>query len=291
MYFALFISMLFWGGSWVNMKLLVSLDSALNIGFARFILATLATAPLLIMLKIPFKTAFKDLFIAGVCALLLVLYTWLFYQALIYGKASIGGALVTPLIPIFTFILMIILRKKRAFIKDIFALILGVIGVGVVLNIWDFSADNLLAPQNGYYIACAFVWSAITIISVKSSAHPLTFSFYLYLFSGAICAIFFTDFKTLAPLHLSGDGAIKYWLNLSLMSFGAMVFANAFYFAAANKLGASEAASFSFLVPFCAIFFSWIFLGEALLLTTIIGVVLTLLAVKTINNISFKKAK
>ena len=69
-------------------------------------------------------------------------------------------------------------------------------------------------------------------------------------------------------------------------------FATSVYFIGVEKLGTNEVSSFIFLVPFFAIIFSIIFLEEKVHITTIIGVILTIIAVKILNNITiFKKKK
>ena len=58
-----------------------------------------------------------------------------------------------------------------------------------------------------------------------------------------------------------------------------------------EKLGANEVSSFIFLVPFSAITLSIIFLKEEVHFTIFVGTILTLFAVKVLNNIKIFKKK
>jgi drug/metabolite transporter (DMT)-like permease len=85
------------------------------------------------------------------------------------------------------------------------------------------------------------------------------------------------------------DFDTTFWLNLLLMSVGSTTFATSIYFVAITKIGANEANSFIFLVPFNAIFLSYIFLDEYIYLSAIVGVVLTIIAVWILNKIAIPK--
>lgn len=77
-------------------------------------------------------------------------------------------------------------------------------------------------------------------------------------------------------------------LSISIL---ASTFANTIYFLGIEKLGASEVSSFIFLVPFAAITLSAIFLQEEITYSIVIGTILTLIAVKILNNIKIFRRK
>ena len=68
-------------------------------------------------------------------------------------------------------------------------------------------------------------------------------------------------------------------------------FSTSIYFIGIEKLGTNEVSSFIFLVPFFAISFSIIFLNEKVSISIIIGTIMTLIAVKILNNIKIFKKK
>ena len=78
---------------------------------------------------------------------------------------------------------------------------------------------------------------------------------------------------------------------MTIIILAATTFGNTIYFLCIEKLGAKEANSFIFLVPFSAISLGAVFLDESISISIIIGTILTLIAVKLLNNISFKRKK
>ena len=80
-----------------------------------------------------------------------------------------------------------------------------------------------------------------------------------------------------------------FWLNFLVITIIGTTFATSIYFVAITKIGANEASSFIFLVPFNAIFLSWFFLDEPIYFTTIAGTILTITAVSMLNNVQLPK--
>jgi drug/metabolite transporter (DMT)-like permease len=193
------------------------------------------------------------------------------------------------MIPINTFILMALFFGKKMLKKDIFALILGVIGVLTILNIWSFSFEQIFTKHNSYFLFASVLWPIFTIISSKSTkTSPLVFSFYMYVFMTILLLIFFVE-PTKMP-YASFDWI--FWANILCVAVVSTTFSTSIYFIGIEKLGTNEVSSFIFLVPFFAISLSIIFLKEEVNISIIIGTIMTLIAVKILNNIKiFRNSK
>ncbi|MEA3353562.1 MAG: DMT family transporter [Campylobacterota bacterium] len=182
--------------------------------------------------------------------------------------------------PILTFLLLVSFFGKRLLKKDIWALILGAIGVATILDIWSFSLEEIFVISNLYFIYASFSWSFLTITNSKlKSMDHLMFTFYVYVFT-AIIGYFITPFQSGSIFTFD----MIFWINFFIISVLSTTFATSIYFVAISKLGTHEASSFIFLVPFNAIFLSWYFLDEAISLSTILGTILTITAVWILNN-------
>ena len=273
------LAMTSWGSSWVSAKILSDYITAQELIFYRYFITILTLLPILIYLKKSLKIDFKTLGLALVASIFLVIYSVFFFDGTKYGTPGLGGAFVTTLTPILTFVLLVSFFKKKLFKKDIFALTLGTIGVLTILNIWQFKLKDILVISNLYFIYASFSWSFLTITNSKlKSVEHIVFIFYVYIFT-AMIGYFITPFE-------SGnifDFDWIFWLNFIFISVISTTFATSIYFIAISKIGTNEASSFIFLVPFNAIFLSWIFLDEPIYFTTIIGVILTVIAVSILN--------
>ncbi len=288
-YFLMILAMAGWGASWVNAKVLSSYVNEYEMIFLRNFFTIITLVPVLILSKKYFYINRRSFLLAILASIIMIVYLKCYFLGTKYGTASLGGALVTTLIPINTFIIMAIFWGKKIQKKDVFALIIGAIGVLTMLNIWSFSHEQIFSTQNMYFLGASILWPALTITSSKiTKTSPMVFGLYMYLISTVIVSLFFVDFNA---INYKAFDSI-FWINILILAVVATTFATTVYFIGIEKLGTNEVSSFIFLVPFFAIVFSILFLKEEVHITTIIGVLLTLFAVKILNNIIiFKKKK
>lgn len=280
--------MVAWGGSWVNVKVLSSYINAYEMIFMRFLMTAITMVPIIVFLKKSFRIDVKSFGLVVMTSVALIAYMNYFFLGTKFGTASLGGAMVTTLIPIITFVFLVLMRVKSITRKDTFALVLGALGVSTMLNVWKFDLEHVLVLHNLYFLLAAILWPVVTILSSKSTAiSPIVFTFYMYLVTVVVVALFFVDFSAMSFAQTDGI----FWLNITCITIGATTFANTVYFLGIERLGAGEVSSFIFLVPFSAIGLSALFLGESISLSMIIGTLMSLYAVKLLNNITFFKKR
>ncbi len=287
-YIFIFFAMFGWGMSWVSVKILSQYINAFDMIFFRFTITTLSMVPIIFFLKKSFKIDLKSLIIVSFTSLVLLAYMKYFFLGTQLGTASLGGAFVTTLIPIITFLLMVMLRTKKMQTKDIFALLLGAVGVLTILNVWDTKLEEILVPHNLYFALAAFLWSVLTILSSKATKiSAFTFTFYMYVITSMVAGVLFVDFST---INYEGFDT-TFWIHILTIALLSTTFSNTVYFLGIEKIGASEVSSFAFLVPFYAIGLSAYFLGEHIGISMLIGTMMTLVAVKILNNIKILPRK
>ena len=284
----LFFAMIAWGGSWVNVKVLSGYISAYEMIFLRFFITTLTMVPIMLYLKKSFQIDLKSLGLVLLTSIALITYMNYFFLGTKYGTASLGGAMVTTLIPINTFIILAFMGVKKVTRKDAFALGIGAVGVLTMLHAWKLDTTHLMVIHNLYFLLAAILWPVVTILSSKSTKiSPIVFTFYMYIVTVLLVWLFFVDVSAIAFEKLDAI----FWFNIACITLAATTFANTVYFLGIEKLGAGEVSSFIFLVPFSAIILSAIFLKETIDISMIIGTLLTLFAVKLLNNITFFKKR
>ena len=151
-YILMFIAMIGWGASWVHAKVLSTYINEYELILLRNIFTVIVMIPVLYFSKKSFKINLKSLLLAIAVAIVMILYLKFYFLGTKFGTASLGGALVTTLVPINTFILMALFFNRKIEKKDKFALVLGAIGVLTILNIWSFSIEDIFNTQNFYFI-------------------------------------------------------------------------------------------------------------------------------------------
>ena len=280
-YYIMILAMAGWGGSWVNAKVLTTYINEYELIFFRNIFTIITLGPILWFSKKYFYINKQSFLLALFASIVMIGYMKFFFLGTKFGTASLGGSLVTTLIPINTFLLMAIFFGRRILKKDIFALLLGAIGVMTMLNVWSFSYEEVFSIQNIYFLIASLLWPILTIISSKTTkTSPMVFTFYLYVITTIMVSFGFVDFTSID--YASYDSI--FWLNILSYAVISTTFATTVYFVGVEKLGANEVSSFVFLVPFFAIVFSMIFLDEEISISIIVGTILTVLAVKILNS-------
>jgi len=287
-YFLMILAMAGWGGSWVNAKVLSSYLTEYELIFFRNIFTIITLGPILLMSKKYFYINRHSFVLAIVASVIMIIYMKCYFLGTKFGTASLGGSLVTTLIPINTFLIMALFFGRKILKKDIFALILGAIGVLTMLNVWTFSYEEIFATQNMYFLGASILWPVLTIVSSRiTKTSPMVFTFYMYVITTVMVSVGFIDF---ASIDFDRYDSI-FWINILSLAVISTTFATTIYFIGIEKLGTNEVSSFIFLVPFFAIVFSVIFLDEVISASTIVGTILTIIAVKILNNVKFRKKK
>ena len=286
-YILMVFAMIFWGASWISTKVLTNYINEYELVFLRMGICFITLFPIIYFFKFSFKLDIKSFFLVLIASLVLTSYSISMFIGLKHGSAGFGGALVTTLIPINTFILVAILSRKTISLKHSFALLLGAFGVLNMLNIWNFNLNEIFSKDTLYFLLSSILWPILTIITAKASKiHAFVFTFYTYIISSIVLIIFFVD-TSIFERVIEFD--FIFWFNLFVITILSTTFATSIYFIGATKLGTKEVSSFIFLVPATALIIGAIFLGEKITLNTVIGTVFTIIAIYILNNLSFLK--
>ena len=286
-YILMVFAMIFWGASWISTKVLTNYINEYELVFLRMGICFITLFPIIYFFKFSFKLDIKSFFLILIASLVLTSYSISMFIGLKHGSAGFGGALVTTLIPINTFILVAILSRKTISLKHSFALLLGAFGVLNMLNIWNFNLNEIFSKDTLYFLLSSILWPILTIITAKASKiHAFVFTFYTYIISSIVLIIFFVD-TSIFERVIEFD--FIFWFNLFVITILSTTFATSIYFIGATKLGTKEVSSFIFLVPATALIIGAIFLGEKITLNTVIGTIFTIIAIYILNNLSFLK--
>jgi drug/metabolite transporter (DMT)-like permease len=278
------LAMLFWGASWPIANVLSNYINVHEFISYRYIVTTLTMVPVLWMMKLSFRIDFKNFLVASVAAILLVYYSKYYFLSTKHGAPGLAGAVVTTLMPVLVYLLMIFSKQKKTRLKDWLALLLGVFGVLTTMNIWQFQLSDIVSGTSVYLLAAATCWALMSMVTTYAKTIPAaTLSFYIYLMTALFDLMFFFE-----PTHGSIFAMDSvFWLNFLIVTIGSTTFATTVYFLGIAQLGSKQASVFTFLVPFFAVGLSVLFLNEDWYWTTILGALITIIALIILNNIKF----
>ena len=276
------IAMVTWGLSWTNAKIVGMYGDAPLMTFWRFVFATLSFAPIVYFTKNSFSINGKSLRFIALNALFMTSYNYFYFRGTQVGLAGAGGVLVTTLNPINTAILAAILFNIPLYRKDIAGMIIGFIGGGMIMNIWNMDMDLFLQSGNTHFLLASLSWAAVTLITSRSKdVMPfIPYSFWCFGIASLLSFLLAFDQPLLSIFQFDW----VFWLNMLLLAVGAMAFGTTIYFLATRQLGPQKASSFIFTVPVTAMLFAMLFLNEELTITIAIGSILAMFAVYLINK-------
>lgn len=276
------LSMTCWGFSWTSGKILSHYGDPLTISFLRFALTFLSLIFILWAMREKMVIAKSGIFDLTAAAVMISLYTFLFFKGLTVGKPGAGGVLVTVLNPIITYAMSLVWSRRRPTRNEFVGLTLGLVAGIILLKLFTDAAE-IFKAGNLYFLLASFCWAILTRFTSKALRYgsSLTFSLWMY----GISTVFMFLLSGVNPTTVVFENAdLTFWGNLFFSATITTSLATTFYFVATSKIGASKASSFIFMVPFSAALGSWIFLGEVIQLHTIIGGVLGIAAVYILNK-------
>ena len=276
------LSMVTWGLSWTNAKILGNYGDAPLLMVWRFIFATISFAPIVWWKGYGFKVTRNALNFIILNSIFMTTYNFFYFKGTQVGLAGTGGVLVTTLNPILTSLFSGLFFGGILLKKDILGLILGFLGGNLIIRVWELDFDLLFQTGNFYFIMASFSWALVTIITSKSkNIIPfIPYSFWCFALSG----LFSFPFAINEPLLDIFQFDAGFWINMILLAVGAMAFGTSIYFQASVELGPRKASAYIFTVPLTAMAFAMIFLNEPLLLSTLFGGSLGIAAVYLINK-------
>lgn len=274
--------MAIWGLSWTAAKVLSDYGEASSITYIRFLLVPLTLFPILKLAKIPVVISKKGIPSALLAGILMAGYTILFFNGLRMGLAGAGGVLVAVCIPIFAYLVDLVINKKRPNKSAAIGLLIGGVAGYILLDICS-NYQNIFASGNTLFLIAALVYALLSKVISKSANYgsPISFNFWLHIIA-LVGLTFVVDFTELKRIVISGD--FEFWLNMLYFGIINSSIATTTYFYATTKLGAEKASSFIFIVPSAAVFFSWLIMDEPVEMKTIVGGIIGLFAVFIINE-------
>lgn len=280
-FIGMIIAMLLWGISWTSGKVAVEHSNIQVSSFWRYFISFLGMIPVIIYMKRPLKSDFIGYVYMILAGILSALFSYLFFAGLSHGEAGYGGTMVTSLVPLITYFLSMLIFSTKVSTKQMIALGIGVFGAIILLKI-PMEGLDFLNLNSIYFLICAFVWSFVTIITQKVS-HRVDPMFYTLVLFGVTA---FTNMILALPHHPFEIGLYDsvFWGNIIFIGLLAGTFAMAIFFASASKIGAHNTGVFMFIVPIGAIVSSYFVYGEKIALSTIIGCLLSLVAVILFNK-------
>ena len=277
------LAVLFWGGSYTATKIAVSRVSPVAVLWLRFGIGAAVLGLVLFLKKrlqlLPLHQM-TELCFLGFFGVFLHNYI----QAWGLRTAAAGiSALIIACTPVIIALLSAFLLKEKLVQRQSLGIIMAAFGVLFIL-----SKGNLAFLKEGNYsfgellvVCSAFTWALFSVFSRKAlkTIPPALAMFYVILSGWFFSSIpfLFQGVREISKLDMAG------WGSTLFLGVFCSALAYVFWYDALKLLPASEVGVFLYISPIVAVAVAWIFLGEPLLLSSIIGGGLVLTGARIVN--------
>ena len=275
------LAMLSWGVAWTNAKVVNEYFSYSNLVFFRYLSSFLF---LVIIFSIRKKNiqlpSFKVLLNILIISILYYIYNIFFFWGTDIGSAGAGGVFVTTTNPIITFLIISIISKSIDKYQ-IAGVCIGALGGCIILNIFESGIFSILVGENFYFLVCSITWGIITVVMTYGQIDYDSISYIIlcYMFTMIISVFFIVPSEIIEFSRYD----MRFFINFFFVSIGAMCFGTSVYMYAAPRLGPIQTSVFIFTVPFIAMITAYLILNEPIKVKVVIGGLLGILAVYTVN--------
>jgi drug/metabolite transporter (DMT)-like permease len=284
-YIKLLLMAIFWGGTFVAGRSLAQAVGPFAAAFFRFAVASVFLVVLLKRadgkLTWPAKDQIIPVILLGLTGALL--YNYFFLKGLKLIEAGRASVIIANN-PIFIALLSAYFFKERLNTLKIIGIIISVVGAVIVVS----RGSILEAFQGGiglgeiYIFGCVASWVAFSLIgkAVMKNLSPLQSVTY----SSVVGTLLLS-----APAFMeSGVGFLSYsmgdWALIFYLGFFGTVLGFLWYYQGIQKIGPTRAGLFINFVPISGILLAFVFLGEQITPSLLIGTVMVSLGVYLTNR-------
>ena len=282
-YFLILIAVIFWGNSFIAVKIALRELAPVTIVTLRLIIAVSFLFIAGKFLRNSFAIQKKNFIGILILALIAAFHIWIQITGVNYTTAANSGWIIGTA-PVFMAILgLIFFREKISFLK-LLGIIVAILGLLLLVGKGDFLSISLIENKGDFLVLfSSFTWGVYSMVNKKISLSypPLMTIFYLFLFMMLI----------MLPFSLSGE-AIYSVIHLSVNGWIAVIFLGMFcsgisYVIWAQALRDMESArvgAFLYLEPFVTVLSAWLLLNELITPVMMLGGIIIIIGVILVNK-------
>lgn len=285
-YGKLFLTALFWGGTFVAARVVAQHVAPYSASFLRFF-----TASLFLIAWILWKEgAFPRLRRRQVIPVVLLGMTGVFaYNVFFFfgmklitaGRAS----LIVATNPVFISLLSVLFFRQRLGADKVAGILLGLTGAAIVISGGDPVSIFTGGVGRGdlYLLGCVASWVAYSLIGkvLMKEFSPLAAVTYSCLVGAAAL---FVPACLEGLLDRIGDLSPRDWIGILYLGFFGTVIGFFWYYEGIRTIGPSRASVFINFVPVSGVFFGWLLLDEVVNISLLAGATLVVAGVCLTNR-------
>lgn len=284
-YFKLFLTAVFWGGTFIAGRTLAGHIAPFSAAFLRYVMAS---AVLLFVVlqsrrRLPRLNGRQSVAIVLLGLTGIFSYNYCFFKGLQTVTAS-RASLIVANNPIFITLFSFLLLHEKMTARKVVGILLSVTGACIVIargDVADLFREGL-AVGDIYILGCVASWVTYTLVgkSLMTALSPLiavTYSAVVGTVALGIPAVNEGVFRDL--VHYSSSD----WLNLIYLAVFGTVVGFFWYYEGVKQIGPSRAGQFINFVPVSALLMAFLILSEPVTVSLLVGAALVISGVYLTN--------
>lgn len=292
-YFLMVLGTIFWAGAFIAGKISVNEFPPFSLAFFRFLIASFVIYGVMYKYETKdYTLRKKDLPIYVSLGLIGMFgYHVLFFISLKYTSA-VNASMIAATNPLMTTVLASFLIKERLGIKKILSILLSLSGVMLVITGGSIEVIQSFGYNIGdlIMIIAVLCWAVYSVMvkRVVDNYSPLILTTYSFI----VCTIALVPFVIYEkPLTYMRNTSLVGWVAVIYMAIFPSVIGYLIQQVSIKSIGASRTSIFINLVPVFSIILSTIFLNESITSIKVVGALLIIAGVYSINRGSVKAIK
>jgi len=285
-YIKLFLTAIFWGGTFVAARIVAPHVAPYSASFLRFLTASLFLIVMILLKegRIP-RLARHQVVPAVLLGMTGVFAYNVFFFLGMKSVTASRASLIVACNPVCISLLSTLFFRERLHAWKLAGIALCLAGAALVISRGNI--DSLFTAGVGwgelYLLGCVASWVTYSLIGkvIMKEFSPLAAVTYSCLIGGAALALpaCLEDLPSLAGSFFAAD-----WLGILYLGFFGTVLGFFWYYEGILAIGPSRASVFLNFVPVSGVLFGWLLLGEAIDLSLILGAAMVITGVWLTNR-------
>lgn len=268
----LLITTILWAGAFVAAKIITVDGGPFAIAFFRFCIASSVLFALVaIKGKVPKIPKDALLPIAGASFIGVFLYNYLYLAGIKYIEAS-RGAVIMSIVPIVVVLISRVTFKEQTSALKILGIIVSMIGAWVVVSRGNVAnvLSGSLGPGEIMIMLCVLCAAGFTLFSkqILKSLEPMATMAYVSALSAVLLLVPAIIEMQYVPLQFMST---KFAMALTYLAIGPSVIGVVLYYDSIKAIGPSRASQYLNLMPVFGMILGFVFLGEQISSSLVIG--------------------
>ena len=280
------LAVIFWGGSFIAIKIAVQESSPATVIWLRFLIGLLCLFPIILKKGMLHVSGWKDIGEYTLLGFLGVsLHQWLQSNGLVTSQASTTSWIVAS-IPLFMVFFGWLFLKEKLGKLGLLGIALATLGVLIIVsngNIAGLFQNGFGAPGDLLILLSAPNWAVYSILLRKTLQREsaLKTTFFSILFGWLISSIQFLvekGWQTLPGLSPSG------WMGILYLGIFCTFLAYVFYYDALQNLSSASVGVYLFIEPIATMLIAAVILNEAITWISLLGGASILVGISLVNK-------